>query len=70
MSLKLDSLVKGAPGIHLDKEVRGRVFHIARSGVVAIIGDDGRQWHVYEPEVIGDPRPVISRGDIPHRLRS
>jgi hypothetical protein len=70
MTLKLDSLVRGAPGVHRDRTVRGRVYRILHSGAAAVWGEDGKQWVVNEPEVIGDPRPVISRGDIPARLRS
>lgn len=69
MTLKLDSLVRGAPGVHRDRVVQGRVFRVLRSGAAAVWGDDGKQWMVDQPEVIGDPRPVISRGDIPQRLR-
>jgi hypothetical protein len=68
MSLKLDSLVRGAIG-HTNRVETGRVYRLLPTGV-AVITTEGKQAVIDHPEVIGDPRPVISRGDIPHRLRS
>lgn len=66
--IQLDSLVEGTAGV-TPRRVRGRVFNIARSGAVAIIGTDGKQWMIYEPELVDKPRNLISRTDIPARLR-
>jgi hypothetical protein len=68
MTLKLDSLVRGVVG-HTDRTATGRVYRLLPTGV-AIITTEGKQAILADPEIIGDPRPVISRGDIPHRLRS
>jgi hypothetical protein len=66
--LTIDSLVRGKAGIH-DHVVEGRVFSV-RPTYVAVIGtEDGKQWVIYEPEVVGPPRPVHARKDIPEKLR-
>lgn len=68
MKLHIDSLVRGKGGT-TDRIVEGRVYAIQRSGAVAIIDADGRQWIIYESEVIDRPRPLNQRTDIPARLR-
>lgn len=68
MKLHIDSLVRGKGGT-TERIVTGRVYFIQRSGAVAIIDSDGRQWIIYEPEVIEGPRPLNQRTNIPARLR-
>jgi hypothetical protein len=65
----VDALVRGKLGIH-DKVVEGRVISTARSGAVAVIRTDNqRQAIIYEPEQIGEPRPMAARRDIPERFK-
>lgn len=66
--VQIDSLVKGKAGL-TDRNVEGRVYFIQRSGAVAIVDVDGKQWIIYEPEVLDKPRPMATRTDIPTRLR-
>lgn len=68
MKVQIDSLVRGKAGF-TDNIVEGRVYFIQRSGAVAIVDADGRQWLIYEPQVLDKPRSLIARSDIPSRLR-
>lgn len=68
MRLQIDSLVSGKAGT-TERIVQGRVFRILATGSVGMIGDDGKQWLIYEPEVLAEPRPLNARTDIPTRLR-
>jgi hypothetical protein len=65
--VQLDALVRGLDGKHTDRFVEGRVFAI-RPTFVGIIMADGKQGIINEPEVVGPPRPVFQRTDIPSRL--
>ena len=67
----IDSLVRGRVG-NLDVEDTARVYSVnnLRYGWVAAISTtDGRQTVIHDPVVIGPPRPVVQRTDIPDRLR-
>ena len=68
MRVQIDSLVRGLDGKHTDRTVKGRVYAI-RPTFVGIILEDGKQGIIEVPEVIGPPRPVIQRSDIPRRFR-
>lgn len=66
----LDTLVRGLYG-STDKEATMRVTFISPFGWVGGITADGTQ-HIMYPggfKVIGPPRPIRQRGDIPARLR-
>lgn len=68
MTVPLDALVRGRAG-STERIVEGRVYRVSPFGWVALVGADQRQHIIYEPEVVGDPRPVVARTDIPARLR-
>lgn len=66
--LQIDSLVRGKVG-STDTVRTMRVFAIRPTFVAGIGVDDGKQWAMYEPEVVDGPRPLNARRDIPQRLR-
>lgn len=71
MKVQLDTLVRGTIGV--TETVRTmRVYRVLGNGQVAgIDADDGRQ-HLMDDgnfEVIGEPRPVLQRRDIPKRFQ-
>ena len=67
--IQVDSLVTGTMGV-TDKVIEGRVFATHRNGSVSVIRTDtGGQATIYQPELIGEPRPIAARRDIPDRLR-
>lgn len=65
--VKIDSLVRGKAG-STDRIVEGRVFAIQQSGATAVLDVNGKQWIIYNPEVVDSPRPTMARTDIPQRL--
>lgn len=68
MKLQIDSLVRGKVG-SLNTVREMRVYRIsAYNWVAGIESDSGRQMIMHAPEVIGPPRPVRARTDIPERL--
>lgn len=68
MSVPIDTLVRGLKG-KTEQVTEARVYRSFSSGWIAGIDGDGKQVIIYEPEVIGDPRPVYARRDIPARFR-
>jgi hypothetical protein len=72
MRLAIDSLVRGTIGQTPDTKREMRIFRVSSHGWVAGIGaEDGKQ-HIMYPgnfEVVGEPRPVLQRRDIPRRFQ-
>ena len=69
-AVRLDSLVRGPIGT-TDKVRTMRVYGVSRYGWVAGVDvESGRQYIMEEGrfEVIGDPRPLAARTDVPARL--
>lgn len=67
MSVPIDSLVEGKAGV-TERQIRGRVY-ANRPTQVAVITDEGKQAIIYDPTIVGPPRPLNQRTDIPSRLR-
>lgn len=67
--IQIDSLVRGKLGA-TDKVDTIRVVHVGPS-TLSGFNADGQQRQIYteNAEVIGDPRPLIARTDIPKRFR-
>lgn len=68
--VQIDSLVRGRFGTS-QKSGEMRVFRVQRNGQLCGIDDEGRQ-HIMDEgnyEVVGAPRPMVARTDIPTRLR-
>lgn len=69
--VQIDSLVRGRVG-SLERIDTARVYSIRnlRYGYIAGISTtDGKQTIIHDPVVIGPPRPLNQRTDIPARLR-
>lgn len=68
MTIQLDALVRGEIGFTA-RVGEARVYRVSNWGWVAGIDSEGRQVIISSPEVIGEPRPVKDRLDIPERFR-
>lgn len=64
----VDSLIRGTVR---GQRIEGRVYHVSSFGWVAFVDADEKQWIAYAGhfDVVGDPRPLKHRTDIPERLR-
>jgi len=67
--MKIDSLVRGRVG-STERVAEARVYRVSAWGWVAGIDTEGRQVIIHDAEIIGDPRPMNQRKDIPERLQS
>ena len=68
MKVEIDSLVRGYVGF-TDRITQARVYRITPWGWVGGINTEGRQTIIRDPEIIGDPRPMNQRNDIPEKFR-
>ncbi len=68
MTVHLDALVRGRAGF-TDRTIEGRVYRVSPFGWVALLDAEGNQHIIYEPEVVGEPRPVNGRTGIASRLQ-
>lgn len=67
----IDALVRGRAGA-TETVVTGRVFRVTPHGHVGLLDEHGHQRLVAygAVEVVGPPRPVKDRRDIPAHLRA
>lgn len=66
--IQIDALVRGPIGSS-QKVGEMRVVRMSPHGWAFGIGSRGQQRIMYEFEVIGSPRPMPARRDIPERFR-